>query len=332
MTPTLAEPRQSPPDRIRWTALLQKLSAIVGLALVVILFSILRPRTFPTTGNIQLMLIQTAVVGTAALGMTLVIVSAGIDLSVGSTIALITMVVAMLLNWNLPPFAAALGGVVCGAIAGLLIGVLVSYGRLIPFVVTLGTWSAYRAIGKGIGDEGVINTATTWLNDLMITPSGSMRWVFLGPGVWIMLVLALLVAGVMRYTKFGRHVVAIGSNEQTARLCGVNVERVKTLVYVIAGALAGVAGVLQFSYISQGDPTTANGMELNIIAAVVIGGASLSGGQGTIFGTLLGALLMTVLSNGCTKLGLRNWVQEILTGGIIVIAHALDRIQNRSAD
>lgn len=315
-------------NSIGWTAILQKLSAAVGLALVVILFSILRPRTFPTIDNLQLMLIQTAVVGTAALGMTLVIVSAGIDLSVGSTIALVTMVVATLLNWKLPPLFAAFGGIACGALAGLLIGSLVAYARLIPFVVTLGTWSAYRAIGKGIGDESVINTPTTWLNDLMITRSGS----FLGPGVWIMLALALLVAGVMRYTKFGRHVVAVGSNEQTARLCGVHVERVKTLVYIISGALAGVAGVLQFSYISQGDPTTANGMELNIIAAVVIGGASLSGGRGTIFGTLIGALLMTVLGNGCTKLGLRNWVQEIVTGCIIVIAHALDRIQNQRED
>jgi ribose/xylose/arabinose/galactoside ABC-type transport system permease subunit len=261
--------------------------------------------------------------------MTLVIISAGIDLSVGSTIALVTMVVATLLNWKLSPIAAALGGVLCGAISGLVIGSLVAYGRLIPFVVTLGAWSAYRAIGKGIGDEGVINTPTTWLNDLMITPTGSMK---LAPCIWITLALALLVAGLMRYTKFGRHVIAVGSNEQTARLCGVHVERVKTLVYVISGALAGVAGVLQFSYISQGDPTTANGMELNVIAAVVIGGASLSGGRGTIFGTLIGALLMTVLGNGCTKLGLRNWVQEIVTGCIIVIAHALDRIQNRRAD
>ena len=329
MTQPISSATSLEPDRSPWSAWLQKLGTLAGLIAIIILFTTLRPRTFPSIGNIKLMLIQTAVVAIAALGMTLVIISGGIDLSVASTIAIVTMVVATLLNWNVPPLLAALGGVAAAGVLGLIIGLLISQLRLVPFIVTLGTWSAYRGIAKGIGQEQVINTESTWLNQLTINPTGAMRWMFLAPSVWIAIVLALLVAGVMRYTRFGRHVFAIGSNEQTARLCGVHVERVKILVYVCSAALAGVAGVLQFSYISQGDPTTAAGMELNIIAAVVIGGASLSGGQGTICGTLIGAAIMTVLGNGCTKLGLQNWVQEIMTGAIIVLASALDRFQHR---
>ena len=146
-------------------------------------------------------------------------------------------------------------------------------------------------------------------------------------GVWLMLGLAVLMALAMRYTRFGRHVFAIGSNELTARLCGVPVERVKLGVYALGAAFAGVAALLQFAYITGGDPTTAAGLELNIIAAVVIGGASLTGGRGGVTGTLVGALIMSVVANGCTKLGLSNSVQEIVTGGIIIAAVLLDHLR-----
>ncbi len=148
------------------------------------------------------------------------------------------------------------------------------------------------------------------------------------PGVWIMLILALFVAGMLRYTRFGRHVFAIGSNEQTARLCGVNVNRTKVLVYTIAGAFVGVAGILQFASLGGGDPSTASGLELDIIAAVVIGGGSLNGGEGSVLGTLIGALFMRVVANGCTKMGFENWEQQIVTGGIILLAVGLDRLRH----
>ena len=148
-------------------------------------------------------------------------------------------------------------------------------------------------------------------------------------GVWLTLALALLISGVLRYTRFGRHVYAIGSNEQTARLCGIRVDRTKLFIYGLGGALAGIGGVLQFSYLTLGDPTTAIGLELDVIAAVVIGGGSLSGGEGSVAGSMIGALIMTVVANGCTKLGLDNWVQEIVTGGIIILAVALDQLRHR---
>jgi ribose/xylose/arabinose/galactoside ABC-type transport system permease subunit len=144
-----------------------------------------------------------------------------------------------------------------------------------------------------------------------------------------MLLLASGVAFLLRYTQFGRHVFAIGSNEKTARLCGVNVERTKLLVYMIGVGFAGLAGVLQFSYLGMGDSTAAQGMELNIIAAVVIGGASLNGGEGSVVGSLVGALIMTVVANGCTKMGLQTYVQEIITGCIIIVAVLLDRLRHR---
>jgi ribose/xylose/arabinose/galactoside ABC-type transport system permease subunit len=146
--------------------------------------------------------------------------------------------------------------------------------------------------------------------------------------VWLTLLLALAIAFLLRYTRFGRHVFAVGSNERTARLCGVPVDRIKVAVYVLAAAITGLAGVLQFAKLSVGDPTVADGLELNVIAAVIIGGASLSGGRGTVLGTVLGATIMAVVQIGCSQQGLPNWVQQIVTGGIIVLAVALDRWRN----
>ena len=324
-----------------WGSLLAKLGPLIGLAFVVVLFSSLRPRVFPTFGNAEIMLLQTTVVATGALGMTLIIISGGIDLSVGSAIALVTVAIARLLNgfvlfevWVIPPSppaVAALGGVAVGVLCGMLNGLLITRLSLAPFIVTLGTWGALRGAAKGLANEMMVVAPSTWLNNLLRTLSPGDRWMLAPPGVWLMLALALTVGAMLRYTRFGRHVFAIGSNEQTARLCGVPVERSKLLIYMLAGAFAGLAGVLQFSYLTVGDCTTAGGMELDIIAAVVIGGASLSGGQGSVFGSLVGALIMTAVSNGCTKMDYRNWVQEIVTGGIIVLAVALDRLRQRRA-
>jgi ribose/xylose/arabinose/galactoside ABC-type transport system permease subunit len=149
-------------------------------------------------------------------------------------------------------------------------------------------------------------------------------------GIWIVMALAIVVAGTLRYTIFGRQLFAIGSNERTARLCGVPITRRKVAVYSLAAALGGVAGVLQFSRLSVGDPTVADGLELDVIAAVIIGGASLSGGHGTVLGTVVGATTMAVIQLGCAQRGFPNWVQQIVTGIIIVLAVALDRWRYRA--
>jgi ribose/xylose/arabinose/galactoside ABC-type transport system permease subunit len=277
-----------------------------------------------------LILLQTAVVGMAALGMTLIIVSGGIDLSVGSNIALCTVSIALFLARGAPPVIAAIGGVLTGALCGLVIGSLITRLKLAPFIVTLGMWGAVRGLAKGLANEKTVEAPETWLNSLLNTLPDNQKWMIFPAGVWLTLLFAVGVAAMLRYTRFGRYIFAVGSNEQTARLCGVPVERTKLMIYVLAASLVGLAGVLQFSYLTLGDPTTATGLELDIIAAVVIGGASLAGGQGSIFGTLVGALIMTCVANGCTKLELANWVQEIVTGGIIIAAVTLDRFRHRS--
>jgi len=308
---------------------LKKLGPVVGLAFVILLFAVLTPGNFATADNVELMLLQTAVVGTAALGMTMVIISGGIDLSVGSVIALSTVVIALLLNAGVPPLIAALGGVVAGKMSGSLIGLLITKLRLAPFIVTLGMWGALRGAAKGLANEQMIVTPGTWLNRLLNTVSDSQRWMLLPPGVWLLIVLAVVVGIALRYTRRGRYVFAVGSNELAARICGVPVERTKLLVYTLGSGFAALAGVLQFSYLTVGDPTTASGMELDVIAAVVIGGGSLAGGEGSVLGSLVGALIMTAVGNGCTKLELPNWVQEIVTGAIIVVAVSLDRLRQR---
>jgi ribose transport system permease protein len=275
------------------------------------------------------MLLQTAVVGTAALGMTMDIISGGIDLSVGSVIALTTVIVALLLNSGASPLVAAMGGVLAGMICGSMIGLLITQLRLAPFIVTLGMWGALRGAAKGLAGEQMIVTPTTWLTKLLNTLTDQQSWMLFPPGVWLMLVLAVIVGIMLKYTRQGRHIFAVGSNETAARICGVSVERTKMTVYILGSGFAALAGVLQYSYLTVGDPTTASGLELDIIAAVVIGGGSLAGGEGSIMGSLVGALIMTTVANGCTKMELPNWVQEIVAGAIIVIAVSLDRFRHR---
>jgi ribose/xylose/arabinose/galactoside ABC-type transport system permease subunit len=261
--------------------------------------------------------------------MTLVIVAAGIDLSVGSIIALSTVTIAMLLKRDVDPALAALGGILAGAVCGVITGVLVTRLRVVPFIVTLGMMLLVRGTAKGLAEERRIEAPVTWLNDLLRSV-GSGPGLLLPSGVWLTVFLAAIVAGTLRYTRFGRHLFAIGSNERTARLCGVPVERTKVVVYALSAALAGLAGVLQFAKLSVGDPTVAIGLELDVIAAVIIGGGSLSGGKGTALGTVLGATIMAVIQIGCSQRGFPNWVQQIVTGGIIVLAVALDRWRERA--
>jgi len=316
---------------INWSAWAQRLGALIGLAFVFSLFAVLRPRTFLTLENLEQIILETAVVAAAGLGMTLIIISGGIDLSVGANIAMCTVVIALFLRMKVNPLLAAAGGVAVSACWGLVIGGLVTGLDLAPFIVTLGLWGAIRGAAKGFASNSTVYPPVTWLNSLLTSLRPGQHWMLVPPGVWVTIVLAIGVALLMRYTKFGRHIFAIGSNQQTARLCGVGVNRTKLGVYVLAGALAGVAGVLHFSFLNVGDPTTADGMELDIIAAVVIGGASLTGGEGTVLGTILGALLMKMVNNGCAKMHWDNWVQQIVTGAIIIVAAALDRLRHRKA-
>lgn len=308
--------------------LLERAGALAGLVLVAAMFGILIGPQFFSPVNLELILRQTAIVSTAALGMTMIIAAGGIDLSVGSMIALSTVVIALLLGSGASPGTAALGGVAATALCGAVNGLLVTGLRMVPFIVTLGTMLVIRGAAKGLAGEVRLEAPTTWLNDLLRRPDTG---IFLPWGVWLLALLAVLISLLLRYTTFGRHIFAIGSNERMARLCGVPINRRKTAIYTLAAALTGVAGLMQFSRLSVGDPTVAVGLELNVIAAVVIGGGSLLGGRGSVSGSLIGSTIMTVIQIGCSQLGLANWIQEIVTGCIIVTAVWLDRVRSARA-
>jgi ribose/xylose/arabinose/galactoside ABC-type transport system permease subunit len=327
-----------------WKQALIKLGPLFGLVFVYLLFVFIGPPSFRETRNLEAIARQTTTVAVAALGMTLVIISAGIDLSVGSIVASSTVVVAWLLARTfgmqvqasepamkvfLYPLLFAVATVAVGALCGVVSGLLITRLRVVPFIVTLGMMLIVRGAGKGLAHEEKIMAPETWLNRVLETLGPQQRWMLVPGGVWLLIFLAILMGGVLRYTRFGRHVFAVGSNEQTARLCGVPVNRVKVIVYMLSGMFAGLAGVMQFARLCTGDPTVVIGLELDVIAAVVIGGASFSGGEGTILGTIVGALIMGVIRSGCAQMGLPNWVQEIVTGGIIVVAVALDNLRHR---
>ncbi len=311
---------------------MKRLGPLLGLALVYLFFVAVGPEAFATTRTLETIARQTAIVGTAALGMTMIIIAGGIDLSVGSIVALSSVVVALALNAGGGPLPAVAGAAAAGAFCGLVNGTLITRLRVAPFIVTLGMLLLVRGAAKGLGKEQKVDAPMTWLVDLLSSLPPDRKWMVVPTGVWLLALLALLTAFVLRYTKLGAHLFAIGSNEETARLCGVAVERVKVIVYTLSGALAGLTGVLQFSRLTVGDPTVAVGLELDVIAAVVIGGGSLSGGEGTVLGTLVGAFIMTVIRTGTAQMGLPNWVQEIVTGVIIVAAVAIDRWRHRRMD
>ncbi|MFO0548625.1 MAG: ABC transporter permease [Polyangiaceae bacterium] len=301
---------------------------LLALVVVYLVFAALTPATFLQPIALEMMARHTVVVALAAIGMTLVIVEGGIDLSVGSVVALVTVVTARALKSGSSPIVAVLIGVATGVIAGALNGSLVSLLRITPFIVTLGTMSVLRGLAKGLANEQKIDADTRAIEPLMdVVPRGSLR--VLPYGAWIAASLAVVATVVLQRTRFGRHVVAVGSSTPTARLAGISIPRVTVLVYALAGLLAGIAGVLELATLSVGDPTDSIGLELKVIAAVVIGGGSLSGGQGSIAGSLIGAMLMTVIATGATHLGIANWIQEILTGLIIVIAVTLDAYRAR---
>src|SRR5215471_18983354 len=266
---------KAPYQPAKW---LSRTGPVLGLFLVCLIFAFLVGPQFFRAGNLELIARQTAIVAVASLGMTVVIASAGIDLSVGSVVSLSTVVIALLLRWGVPPLAAVLAAVVVGVLCGAIVGLLVTRLHLLPFIVTLGMMLVVRGAAKGLADEQRVEAPITWINDLLRSPSGTQNWLLLPVGVWIIIALSLMTAAMLEYTRFGRHVFAIGSNERTARLCGVPIDACKLAVYSIGAGFAALAGVLEFSKLSVGNPTVAVGLDLDVIAAVIIGGGSLLGG------------------------------------------------------
>ena len=307
---------------------LNRLGPFLGLALVIFVFALLTnsPAQYLSGRNLLIVLSQTVIVAIGAIGMTMIIISGGIDLSVGSTIALASVVTALGIRGGWPPLIAVLAGVLVGGLVGLVNGLAITRLRVIPFIATLGMLGIARGVAKWLADQQTVNVPQTWVNELAVTlPAQS--WMLVAPGVWVSVLLAIIASIVLRNTVFGRRVFALGSNEAAARACGVPTDRLKIWIYALAGLLFGLSGVMQMSRLRQGDPTVAIGTELDIIAAVVIGGGSLSGGEGSILGSMIGALIMAFLRNGSQQMGWPNYIQEIIIGAIIVIAVAIDRLR-----
>jgi ribose/xylose/arabinose/galactoside ABC-type transport system permease subunit len=311
--------------------IIRQLLPFASLLLLVIALSLLAPGTFLSEDNLLNVLRRSSVNAIIAVGMTAIIISGGIDLSVGSMLAVAGMAGAwVMLKAGGPGLTMSgmvwgtLAGIAAGTVAGLINGLCITRLKLPPFIVTLGTRSAFRGISYVMNDGQPYNVP---------------GYTFLGSGRWVGLPVSILVAALiviaavlaLRYTPLGRYTYAIGSNRDAAFHAGVNVNRNLTAIYTIAGLLVGVAAMIATSRTVSAQPTAGIGLELDIIAAVVIGGASLSGGRGTVLGTIIGTLLIGFLRNGCTLLGISTNVQLIVIGVIIVAAVAVDEMARARA-
>ncbi|HEY7596259.1 MAG TPA: ABC transporter permease [Actinophytocola sp.] len=313
--------------RKEWlAALVQRRGSIVVLALVVLVASFTFD-SFATVDNVENIAIQSSFLAIVALGMTFVIISGGIDLSVGSVYALGGVLAAWGIQYGslvglLLPLA------VCGAI-GLLNGALVAYGRLAPFIVTLATLLGARGLLLAITDEG--STTRLMPRDDWLTEIGQGTFLGLGVPVWVTIVLFAAGVVVLQRTRFGHSVFAIGGSQEAATLMGLPVARNTMLLYVASGLLAGLAGALAAAYSASGVTIVGEGLELEAIAAVVIGGTLLTGGAGTVGGTLAGVLLLRVIQNVINQIGtLSSHYQSVVSGAFLAVVVAVQAYLSRA--
>ncbi|WP_025950767.1 ABC transporter permease [Geobacillus thermocatenulatus] len=310
----------------KWYRFFNRYGMLMILIGLVILMSILSP-TFFTTGNLLNIVRQMSVVGIVAIGVTIVIITTGIDLSSGSVIALVSVVAASFAHPDTyPVIVPMLIGLGLGLLTGVINGTIISKANIAPFIVTLGMMTAARGAALLFSDGRPIGNL-----------SPSFLWIGQGDVLGIPVpILIFALVGVISYillnkTKFGKYVYAIGGNEQAAIIAGVNVDKYKIFVYAYAGLLSGLAGLILTSRISSGQPTAGVMYELDAIAAAVIGGTSLAGGIGTIGGTIVGALIIGVMNNGLDLLNVSPYWQQILKGVIITVAVFIDSRKNRKS-
>ena len=312
-------------------SILGEYGAFIALALLVVVLSVIEP-SFRAPSNLMNLLRQASFNGLIAFGMTLVILSDGIDLSVGSVFALSAIICAELLVSGMPAVLAVLIALVVGTALGAISGLLVTKGRLQPFIATLITMTAYRGVAKIITDGKPISQLANSAS------SGEFFFKAMGKGSVliaetikipipaIILVLAfLIVYFVLNKTTFGRRIYATGSNAKCANLVGVNTARIKIACYSISGFLSALAGLLMISRLDSAQPTLGSGYELDALAAVALGGTSMSGGRGKITGTIAGVLIIAVLNNGLNIMNVSSYYQEVIKAVVILVAVLSDR-------
>lgn len=303
---------------------LKKYRSLIGLFLLCVIIAIATPR-FLTLSNITNVLTQIAVNAIIAVGMSFVILTGGIDLSVGSTVALSGAVAAsVVLSTGSIPLA-IIAAIIVGAVIGLINGVLVSKGKLQAFIATLATMTIFRG-------ETLVFTQGNPISKLpesfMVLGNGSLG--FLPVPILITIIVAVIAIYALSQTKLGRYIYAVGGNEDSSRLSGINTNKIKTLVYMVAGIASAIGGIILTSRIGSASPNAGTGYELDAIAAVVIGGTSLSGGEGKISGTIIGALIIGVISNGLNLMNVSPFYQSIVKGLVILVAVLLDKKQKNN--
>jgi ribose transport system permease protein len=302
--------------KISW----RDMGTVAGLVIMVVVFSSLSD-VFFTQRNIVNILQQSSINACIAIGMTLVIISGGIDLSVGPVAALAAVLSATLLVAGYPVPVVLMAALIVGLLCGFLNGALIAYAGLQPFIVTLGTLSLFRALALIFTGGNPILSLPDEFRRLFSTA-------IFGLPVPVIVVGVLAVAAtiVLKKTPLGEYILAVGGNEEAARVSGVPIERTKVLTYMISGGLASLAAVILIARLGAAEPTLGNLWELEAIAAAAIGGASLMGGKGSIFGTILGAIVLGAMRNGLTLLNVQAFYQLLATGIIIILAMIVDRL------
>jgi ribose transport system permease protein len=302
----------------------KRLLPLLSFTLLFILLSVLSPY-FLTVENLSSVARQTAVINIIAIGMTLVIISGGIDLSVGSVLAFSGVCGTLLMERGVGITASTLLGTLSGVAWGLVNGLIVTQFRVPPFIATLGTMGMTRGFTLLMTDGIPVTSIPKSFGRL---GDGNLLTVVPVPVV-VLLGIGLMMSFILRYTRLGRYAYAMGGNRQSAYLSGINLTSYTLVIYSMLGALTGLAGMIEASRLVTGQPTAGEGYELRVIAAVVIGGGSLNGGVGTVLGTTIGAFIMSLLNNGCNLLGISPFIQQILIGGIIILAVAADEFRRR---
>lgn len=311
-------------DRATHHDWLERLLPFASVAVLFIVLSAASPY-FLTVSNLSSVCRQTAVINIIALGMTLIMISGGIDLSVGSVMAFAGICGTMLLQSGVHLIPSLLGAMLAGAAWGLLNSLLITLLKISPFIATLGTMGAARGLTLVITNGMPVVRLP---DNFGFLGDGNLLGIVPVP-LAILVGLALVTGFILEYTRLGRYAYAIGSNVEAARYAGVPIRWYLAAIYSLAGALTGLAGMIESSRLMTGQPTAGQGYELSVIAAVVIGGASLSGGEGTVSGTIAGAFLMGLISNGSNLLGVSPFWQQALIGAVIALAVAVDELRKR---
>ena len=298
------------------TSFMEKIIPFIGLILLIIVVSILNP-SFLDLSNLLNLLRQISINGLIAFGMTFIILTGGIDLSVGSILALSSAFIALMITSGVDPIIALIIGVLIGFVLGAVNGLLVTKGNMAPFIATLATMTIFRGLTLVITDGNPItNLGDSYLFQLFG------KGYFIGipvPAVTMIIVFVILLI-ILQKTTFGRHTYAIGGNEVAAKISGIKVNKIKILIYGISGLMSALAGGILTSRLNSAQPTAGTSYELDAIAAVVLGGTSLTGGKGRIVGTLIGVLIIGVLNNGLNLLGVSSFYQQVVKGVVILIA------------